>query len=109
MVASTALHSKEAIDCKTHAMLKERMRADLRVYRDSVSALEVSSGVGSRKHASWRRSPALPTKLPATGLIGTFCRTGVKCATSDMEPRNDRELKISGIVDRIAAEGRLKL
>ena len=34
----------EAPDCKTHEMLKSRMRADLRLYRDAVSVLEESSG-----------------------------------------------------------------
>ena len=39
----------EAIDCKTHVMLKERMRADLRVYRDAVNALEENKGEGFEK------------------------------------------------------------
>jgi hypothetical protein len=34
---------KEALDCKTHEMLKARMRADLRVYRDAVDVLESST------------------------------------------------------------------
>jgi hypothetical protein len=39
----------EAIDCKTHLMLKERMRADLRVYRDAVDVLEKTTGHGFEK------------------------------------------------------------
>lgn len=42
--ASIVLQPKEAIDCKTHVMLKERMRADLRVYRDAVDELEENKG-----------------------------------------------------------------
>lgn len=34
------MQPKEALDCKTHEILKARMRADLRVYRDSVHVLE---------------------------------------------------------------------
>jgi hypothetical protein len=49
MLASSALQPKEAIDCKTHVMLKERMRADLRVYRDAVDALEENTGDGFDK------------------------------------------------------------
>jgi hypothetical protein len=30
---------REAIDCKTHRMLKDRFRADLRVYQEAVAAL----------------------------------------------------------------------
>ena len=43
------MQPKEAIDCKTHVMLKERMRADLRVYRDAVDALEENNGEGFQK------------------------------------------------------------
>jgi putative SOS response-associated peptidase YedK len=31
---------KETLECKTHEILKARMRADLRVYRDGVNTLE---------------------------------------------------------------------
>lgn len=40
------MQPKEAIDCKTHVMLKERMRADLRVFRNAVDALEENTGEG---------------------------------------------------------------
>src|SRR5579872_2002729 len=48
-VASPALDPKEALDCKTHAILKARMRADLRVYRDAVEVLHESTGGGFEK------------------------------------------------------------
>lgn len=38
------MQPKQALDCKTHEMLKARMRADLRVYKDAVEALEESTG-----------------------------------------------------------------
>jgi hypothetical protein len=43
------LQPKEAIACKTHSMLKERMRADLRVYRDAIEVMEHSSGTAFEK------------------------------------------------------------
>ena len=43
------MQPKEALDCKTHEMLKARMRADLRVYRDAVDALEANRGTGFEK------------------------------------------------------------
>jgi len=43
------MQPKPVLDCKTHEMLKGRMRADLRVYRDSVDALEEHSGEGFEK------------------------------------------------------------
>ena len=41
---TSSMLPKEALDCKTHEMLKERMRADLRVYRDAVNVLEQTTG-----------------------------------------------------------------
>ena len=35
-----SVQPKEALECKTHEILKARMRADLRVYRDGVNTLE---------------------------------------------------------------------
>jgi hypothetical protein len=43
------MQPKQALECKTHEMLKERMRADLRVYRDAVDALEENTGEGFEK------------------------------------------------------------
>ena len=43
------MQPKQAPDCRTHEMLKERMRADLRVYRDAVDALDEHSGEGFEK------------------------------------------------------------
>jgi hypothetical protein len=40
---------KEALECKTHEILKARMRADLRVYKEAVDALEESAGGGFEK------------------------------------------------------------
>ena len=34
------MQPQAALDCKTHEMLKSRMRADLRVYRDAVNVLD---------------------------------------------------------------------
>src|SRR5690349_7905558 len=52
------MQPKEAIECKTHLMLKERLRADLRVHRDAVEALHESTGGGfekAHKHAEIAR------------------------------------------------------
>lgn len=38
------MQPKQGLDCKTHEMLKARMRADLRVYKDAMDALEESTG-----------------------------------------------------------------
>jgi hypothetical protein len=35
-----SMQPQEALECKTHGILKARMRADLRVYRDAVNTLE---------------------------------------------------------------------
>lgn len=43
------MQPRQALECKTHEMLKERMRADLRVYRDAVNALEEHTGEGFEK------------------------------------------------------------
>lgn len=43
------MQPKEALECKTHEILKGRMRADLRVYRDAVDALEEHTGEGFEK------------------------------------------------------------
>ena len=43
------MRPKEAVECKTHEMLKERMRADLRVYRNAVDSLEANAGPGFEK------------------------------------------------------------
>ena len=43
------MQAKEALDCKSHGMLKERMRADLRAYREAVEALETNTGEGFEK------------------------------------------------------------
>ena len=43
------MRPKEAAECKTHQMLKERMRADLRVYRNAVDSLEANTGQGFEK------------------------------------------------------------
>lgn len=40
---------KEVPECKTHDILKARMRADLRVYRDAVDALDRHTGEGLEK------------------------------------------------------------
>lgn len=45
----TPMQPKEALDCKTHEMLKARMRADLRVYREAVDALVEHTGRGFEK------------------------------------------------------------
>jgi hypothetical protein len=44
-----SMQPKEALDCKTHEMLEARLRADLRVYRDAVNALEANRGTGFQK------------------------------------------------------------
>ena len=38
------MQTKQDLDCKTHEMLKARMRADLRVYKDAVDVLEETVG-----------------------------------------------------------------
>ena len=43
------MQPKQSPDCKTNEMLKARMRADLRVYRDAVDALEEHTGKGFEK------------------------------------------------------------
>lgn len=43
------MQPQEATECSTHVMLKERMRADLRVYRDAVNALERTTGLDFEK------------------------------------------------------------
>jgi hypothetical protein len=43
------MHPREVTDGKTHIILKERMRADLRVYRDAANALEQTPGVPFEK------------------------------------------------------------
>jgi len=45
----TPMQPKEVLDCKTHEMLKARMRADLRVYREAVDALVEHTGRGFEK------------------------------------------------------------
>jgi len=35
-----SMQPQEALECKTHGILKARMRADLRVYRNAVNTLE---------------------------------------------------------------------
>jgi hypothetical protein len=35
-----SVQPRETLECKTHEILKARMRADLRVYRDGVNTLE---------------------------------------------------------------------
>ena len=40
---------QEALECRTHEILKGRMRADLRVYRDAVDALTEHTGKGFEK------------------------------------------------------------
>jgi hypothetical protein len=37
------------VDCKTHEILKARLRADLRVYRDAVDSLAEHTGKGFEK------------------------------------------------------------
>ena len=39
----------ETIDCMTHLMLKDRMRADLRVYKDAIEVMERATGSGFEK------------------------------------------------------------
>lgn len=55
---STTLQPAEAIECKTHAMLKDRMRADLRVYRDAVSSVDFMMTAGDSQflmdYVPWR-------------------------------------------------------
>jgi hypothetical protein len=43
------MRPKEAEECKTHGMLKERMRADLRVYKNAVDSLEANTGESFEK------------------------------------------------------------
>ena len=43
------MQPKPVPDCKTHEILKGRMRADLRVYRDAVNVLDQNSGAGFEK------------------------------------------------------------
>ena len=39
----------EALVCRTHTMLKDRMRADLRVYRGAIQAMERTTGKAFEK------------------------------------------------------------
>jgi hypothetical protein len=43
------MQPQQALECRTHEMLKARMRADLRVYKDAVDALESSTTKGFDK------------------------------------------------------------
>ena len=43
------MHAREVLNCKTNLMLKQRMRADLRVYRDAATALEQTAGASFKK------------------------------------------------------------
>jgi hypothetical protein len=43
------MQPKEVLECKTHQILKMRMRADLRVYQDAVDLLEANTGAGLEK------------------------------------------------------------
>jgi len=42
----TPVQPREILDCKTHEILKARMRADLRVYREAVDTLAEHTGRG---------------------------------------------------------------
>jgi len=45
-----SMQPREALECKTHEMLKARMRADLRVYREAVNILEELAPGAIPKH-----------------------------------------------------------